>query len=604
MKDYSGVNREAVKVTSNMSVSSFVEAVRGLPKTENPKVFNDNLCKFADVKDKGSDMVEVVSWDEEENASMWLSFCAVGVFKKVAGVSSVTERLREKNILSSCYYLVDKNILWSFKSIDDRNAFIRSRNLWEDLFSFIGGWSSAITPQCRLSWVEFRGIPLNVWRGEFFLKLGWAVGEPLLIEKKTLNRENLFGGKVLTLIPNGDTAVLVGAGVNAPIMKQTFPRIEQLKASCSKTSGAAADKSTTFQLSVTKKSASRKVVQFELGLGSGKDMGSGFGNTKNGFLVKPKLACGLPKRAQLKEIGSIINNEDINKSAAHIGQPNMELGKGKSVERSWSSEDSGESSFEESDKGLRLQCKNFGGESSKSGLDNLVGGNIVIDLSRGGEMRKQMGHSFKEALVNGGSVLLMQVKNSVGQRSTDSESEKEISSEVSHSSSDKSISHVSETQQLDRDNLVAKVVANSSGRLRKVSSKKVTKTISSVKRHGMKTRKDRNSICQGLDELRKGISSSIPDKDRWDVDVELSKVVEKGVELGYLKFPKSVNNGGVANEGRGDSSAEARSLNEEVAKVIEMEVELGFDFNGSVDKVAAEISRREKDDETRYLATK
>ncbi|KAK3219592.1 hypothetical protein Dsin_013562 [Dipteronia sinensis] len=331
MKAYSGVNREAVKVTSNRPGSSFVEAVRGLPKTNNPKVFNVSLHKFADVKDKGSDMVEVVLWDEEENDSRWLSFCVVGVFEKVAGVSSMTERLREKNIL---------------------------------------------------------GIPLNVWCGEFFLKLGWAAGEPLLIEKETLNREILFRRKVFTLIPNG---------VSCP-------------------------GDTAVPLPVTKKSASRKVVQFELGLASGKDMGLGSGNTKNGFLVKPKLACGHPKRAQLKEIGIIINNEDINKSAAHLGQPNMELEKGQSVERSWLSEDIGESSFEES--------------------------------GDGGIM----------------------VKNSVGQRSTDSESEKEISSE------------------------------------------------------------DRNSICQGLDELRKGISGSIPDKDRWNFDVELSKVVEKGMELGYLKF--------------------------------------------------------------------
>ncbi|KAI9187338.1 hypothetical protein LWI28_026961 [Acer negundo] len=564
MKAYSGVNMEVVKITSNRSSSSFAEAVRGLPKTDNLKVSIVIFCKFADVKDKGSERLEVVSWDEEENDSRWLSYCDVGVFKK------------------------------RFKSIDDRNAFIRSKELWEDLFSFVGGWSSAITPQCRLSWVEFRGIPLNVWCGEFFLKLGWAVDEPLLIEKETLNRENLFRGKVLTLISNGvscpanikvnmrksffsvsvredstpldmdwisgkfgwdsgDSTISMDAGVNAPIMKQAFPTTEQLKASCSKTGGAAADKYTAFQLSVVKKSASSKVVQFDY-------MGLGSGYTKNGFLVKPKLACGFPKRAQLKEKGININNEDSNTSAAHLGHPNMELEKGKSVERSWLSEDIGESSLEESGEGFRLQSKILGGESSKAGLDHLVSGNHPkkkvgrdFDLSEGGGMGKELGPSFKEALLKGGPGLIPQAENSVGQRFKDSESEKEISSKVSLSSSENSISHVSEPQHLDGDNLVASVVANSSGRLRNVYSK---------------------------------------------------KVVEKGVELGYLKFPKSVNNGGVANEGRGDSSAETWSLSEEVAKVIEMGVALGFDFNGSVEKVAAEISRREKDDEARYLATK
>ncbi|KAK4849810.1 hypothetical protein QYF36_000999 [Acer negundo] len=274
---------------------------------------------------------------------------------------------------------------------------------------------------------------------------------------------------------SGDSTISMDAGVNAPIMKQAFPTTEQLKASCSKTGGAAADKYTAFQLSVVKKSASSKVVQFDY-------MGLGSGYTKNGFLVKPKLACGFPKRAQLKEKGININNEDSNTSAAHLGHPNMELEKGKSVERSWLSEDIGESSLEESGEGFRLQSKilggessKAGGESSKAGLDHLVGGNIVIDLSEGGGMGKELGPSFKEALLKGGPGLIPQAENSVGQRFKDSESEKEISSKVSLSSSENSISHVSEPQHLDGDNLVASVVANSSGRLRNVYSKKVTK---------------------------------------------------------------------------------------------------------------------------------
>lgn len=74
--------------------------------------------------------------------------------------------------------------------------------MWKDYFSSIGIWSDAITPQTRLSWVEFRGIPLNVWCEELFIRLGWAIGEPLLIEDETLHRVSLFRGKVLVLIPN------------------------------------------------------------------------------------------------------------------------------------------------------------------------------------------------------------------------------------------------------------------------------------------------------------------------------------------------------------------------------------------------------------------
>ncbi|KAK4840780.1 hypothetical protein QYF36_018012 [Acer negundo] len=68
----------------------------------------------------------------------------------------------------------------------------------------------------------------------------------------------------------GDSAVPVGAGLNTPIMKQSFPSKVQLKGTCSKTSGATAVKPSMLQLLVVKNSDSRKMVKFNLGLGTGK----------------------------------------------------------------------------------------------------------------------------------------------------------------------------------------------------------------------------------------------------------------------------------------------------------------------------------------------
>ncbi|KAI9166259.1 hypothetical protein LWI28_029071 [Acer negundo] len=340
-----------------------------------------------------------------------------------------------------------------------------------------------------------------------------------------------------------DSAVPVGAGLNTPIMKQSFPS-------------------------------------------------------------KPSLVSGFPKRAQIKEKGIIINNDAGIRSVAQNGQLNMVVDKGKIVERSWSTEDSGESTFEARGDGFWLQGINFGGESSKASMDNSVCSNIIIDLSKDGGSGKEMGHTFKEALLKGGPGLLQQNENLEVQSFRDEEFEKEVSSEVSLSSFDNSVSHVSETQQLEGVNLVASGIVNSYGRLKNVSSKKVSKPTTYVKRHGMKTRKDRRLISQGLEDLRKGISSSYLGKGCRNLDVELSKVIEKGVELGFLKFPNSGDKGGVDNEERDDNLAVAWSLSEEVAKVIETGVALRFDFSGRMDKNAAEISRREKEDEERFLATK
>ncbi|KAI9165532.1 hypothetical protein LWI28_015802 [Acer negundo] len=63
----------------------------------------------------------------------------------------------------------------------------------------MGCWSKAITPQSRLSWIEYIGVPLDCWCEEFFMRLGWAVGEPLVIEMDTLARNMLDRGKVLVL---------------------------------------------------------------------------------------------------------------------------------------------------------------------------------------------------------------------------------------------------------------------------------------------------------------------------------------------------------------------------------------------------------------------
>ncbi|KAK3205564.1 hypothetical protein Dsin_019610 [Dipteronia sinensis] len=590
---------------------------------------------------------EVVKWNEEIVDSRWISLCAVGVFKKISDVCAMINRCSERNIQLSSYYIEDKNILWQFKSVELRNDFIRRKDLWVDFFSFVGGWSNDITPQCRLSWIEFRGIPLNVWCEEFFLKLGWAVGEVLLVEEETVNREILCRGKTLTLIPNGRSCPQIvkvvvgrnsfsvsaredpipidmgwisgkfgfGSGDSTVPMGVGFEANVKKRASGPKARGEATINKTTFQFPLAKAPVSRKVVQFDLGLGSGNDMGLGSGMSKSGFLVKPRLACGIPRKAHTNEKGIIIDAAVPINSATLNGLQNEAVDKGKNVEMTRWCEDSGDSLNVYSRDGSRNLYPFLGGEPSMAGINQVSDSNIVIDLRGGGcgGNDKNVGPSFKEALLNGGQRNVLETGNMEAQVTNVVDEEEDMSNEVSFSSVENSLSHVSETlnlggdilsenQTLGGDNIVVCSDGKVRDRTRKFSSiRKVIKPCSSVKCHGMKTRKDRRSIAAGFDDIRGGISGPNSVRGRWNLEVELTKAVEKGVAMGYFKVPSSINDRGAGIAGSRESADGGWSFSNEVAKVIEMGVALGLDFKGKEDEVVAEIDRREKEDEARGL---
>ncbi|KAK3205604.1 hypothetical protein Dsin_019650 [Dipteronia sinensis] len=582
------VNLRKNKDVSNLSNirpgSSYAEAVGISVNNHYVKDSKVDLRKVPVVKE--SVRSEVVKWNEEIVDSRWISLCAVGVFKKISDVCAMINRCSERNIQLSSYYIEDKNILWKFKSVELRNDFIRRKDLWVDFFSFVGGWSNDITPQCRLSWIEFRGIPLNVWCEEFFLKLGWAVGEVLLVEEETVNREILCRGKTLTLIPNGRSCPQIvkvvvgrnsfsvsaredpipidmgwisgkfgfGSGDSTVPMGVGFEANVKKRASGPKARGEATINKTTFQFPLAKAPVSRKVVQFDLGLGSRNDMGLGSGMSKSGFLVKPRLACGIPRKAHTNEKGIIIDPAVPINSATLNGLQNEAVDKGKNVEMTRWCEDSGDSLNVDSRDGSRNLYPFLGGEPSMASINQVSDSNIVIDLRGGGcgGNDKNVGPSFKEALLNGGQRNVLETGNMEAQVTNVVDEEEDMSNEVSFSSVENSLSHVSETlnlggdilsenQTLGGDNMVVCSDGKVRDRTRKFSSiRKVIKPCSSVKCHGMKIRKDRRSIAAGFDDIRDGISGSNSVRGRWNLEVELTKAVEKGVAMGYFKVPSSI----------------------------------------------------------------
>ncbi|KAK4855308.1 hypothetical protein QYF36_005883 [Acer negundo] len=147
--------------------------------------------------------VEIMNWDDNMCDSSWLEYSVVGVLKSFFDISAVIKDLLKRQIFFTFYYLGDKNVLWLFKSLKDREFFMKERVLWKDYFSYVSAWSPSITPQASVAWVEFRGIPLDCWCEDLFKRLGWAVGETLLIEEETLDRSTLANVRVPMLILNG-----------------------------------------------------------------------------------------------------------------------------------------------------------------------------------------------------------------------------------------------------------------------------------------------------------------------------------------------------------------------------------------------------------------
>ncbi|KAK0602936.1 hypothetical protein LWI29_038397 [Acer saccharum] len=86
-------------------------------------------------------------------------------------------------------------------------------------------------------------------------------------------------------------------------------------------------------------------------------------------------------------------------------------------------------------------------------------------------------------------------------------------------------------------------------------------------------------------------------KVRWSLEEEITKVIERGVALGYVFNPKDKE--GSQNSERINREMRSGSFEEEITKVIEVGTALGFDFNSKEDIIGEEISQREKEDEER-----
>ncbi|KAK3200244.1 hypothetical protein Dsin_023659 [Dipteronia sinensis] len=94
-----------------------------------------------------------------------------------------------------------RSILWNFESALDRDRFVRNRFFWDDSFVSMKNWSDSLQNFSSPVWINVSGVPLRLWNVNFFHKIGNLLGELLFIEKDTLLRKRLDRARLLIALP-------------------------------------------------------------------------------------------------------------------------------------------------------------------------------------------------------------------------------------------------------------------------------------------------------------------------------------------------------------------------------------------------------------------
>ncbi|KAK3200495.1 hypothetical protein Dsin_023910 [Dipteronia sinensis] len=150
---------------------------------------------------KGPTKVVSIHWKSSQITGEWLDKCVVGELTEFKSVIQVFNRLQNRGIAFSPYYLGNKTILWAFESFSEAETFARSRFLWDDCFNSVNSWSMENNTFTRLAWFDFTWVPLNCWCKEFFKTIGGSFGEVVPVEEETLLRKRLDRGRVLIIMP-------------------------------------------------------------------------------------------------------------------------------------------------------------------------------------------------------------------------------------------------------------------------------------------------------------------------------------------------------------------------------------------------------------------
>ncbi|KAK1560187.1 hypothetical protein Q3G72_023350 [Acer saccharum] len=215
-------------VQTNNGTKSFAEALRSNKVMKGPQISDESVKKGQGL----GNMKELsMFWNSHQREECWLRRCAMGTLKSFSNVECVNERLISRGFHFTSHFMGSKRVLWVFESEIDKEGFINNRFFWDDRFVSMKNWSDSSDSNTRMVWINCTGIPLCYWSSDFFVKLGWVIREPLLVDEETLCRRRLDMGRILILVKQEEVVsakvkVEVGKGSFSVVVKKEDKKID------------------------------------------------------------------------------------------------------------------------------------------------------------------------------------------------------------------------------------------------------------------------------------------------------------------------------------------------------------------------------------------
>ncbi|KAI8573377.1 hypothetical protein RHMOL_Rhmol01G0272500 [Rhododendron molle] len=141
--------------------------------------------------------VKSVSLKLKPTGNEWLFSSVVAKLHSFMEVEELMRDLEKENIKESLVRSMGgRYILITFKTTEVRDAMIKG-NCLQRWFSEIKPWKGDVAMAERFVWLNFIGMPLNVWNLDSFRKIGEKWGAFMKVDDSTLHCLSFTNGRVL-----------------------------------------------------------------------------------------------------------------------------------------------------------------------------------------------------------------------------------------------------------------------------------------------------------------------------------------------------------------------------------------------------------------------
>ncbi|KAK3190291.1 hypothetical protein Dsin_029852 [Dipteronia sinensis] len=574
-----------------------------------------------------------MQWYGSVEDMAWLSRIAIGWLKDFVNVEGVNRKLESRGFAFSSSYMGGKGIVWTFETEYDRDGFINNEFFWRDHFVSMSTWNEGIGVSTSLKWIDVYGVPLNCWSPSFFRKLRNRVGELVWIDEETRNRGRFDKGRIMVLGAqnkniSSEVKVQVGKsnmtvrlvessdlvsnrwvyellGLKAGALSKEVTQIQEQKEIIglreigspiigksprnreSRHSLTREQEEKVPSISYSK--ANQKVVGGKSGWldkgkgrigeaqgvngkeSSGENHSSSDSGPEDRAFLGPKLVKGdysKPRQVgsiskNMREVNTELNTDSDSASWGQVGSDENNMGHEKWPEKQLCAH-KGDGNLKE---------KHLSGVAMENEGRNEKGIKICVDLRD-----KGLESNFEQ--------YREEYTGAVG--SFDATQDDASHERLGNGEQEGRTEHLAEGGMGEVETFKKKDRSRGSD--------------SNIKTHPMITRKSKantpNDHLENTSKIKKGCQRRVV----WNMEVEIAKAIEKGVELGITVHEKCQNSSGnMSNTDKLDPKSDNRwNLEEEVSKIIETGTALGFDFHGNETEITEIVIAKEREDELSF----